>query len=162
MHLEWVILAEGLGQDSRGTLTLIGINQNVLSAPTLPVTTKRAIVGHITFEEGEEVVGQFQVTIRFESPSGSVLNAATSVVNVPPNAQFPFPELPRTLDVPAELVVTVTEHGTHEIRLEVMMMNGQVLRGSVPVYVTATAPSSIGPIGAAPVAGVAQQSSQPA
>jgi hypothetical protein len=134
MKLEWVLLAEGIGQDAKGAATLIGLNQNVLMAP-LPATTKRVVVAHIVFDDDElnEPNGaELQFFVRVEGPSGDVLNAISGRGEV---AGRQWPDLPAVLDVPAELVVTADEYGPHEMIVEVVGPKRNRARGSVTLYV---------------------------
>ena len=109
MRLEWIILAEGLGADAKGALTVIGLNQNVLITPTLPATTKRAILAHFTENGAEAKPGEpifFRVS--FVSPSGKTISAQNG------SAQFTlsrWPDIPAAIDLPAEMILNCSEYG---------------------------------------------------
>jgi hypothetical protein len=133
MKVEWMLLAEGLGQDAKGAITAIGIDQNVLASPVLPTTTKRALVTHLTAEQDEVRTGD-KLTLRFSvtSPSGKVIAATTTQATV---GSFPWPELPTFLDFPAELVVTFNEYGTHYFEVAVQAGDSAETSGRVDFYV---------------------------
>jgi hypothetical protein len=139
VKIEWVILAEGLGQDAKGALTIIGLNQNVLATPTLPAPTKRAVVSHVVAEQGEVKAGD-SLSLRFNviSPSGKVIAANTVQGAIGP---FPWPELPLFLDFPAELVISFNEYGTHRFEVTAQIGEADESVGHAEFYVLdATAP----------------------
>jgi hypothetical protein len=47
LRVEWLGLAEGSTQDARGALALVGVNQNVIQAPSLPHTMKEVFVLYV-------------------------------------------------------------------------------------------------------------------
>lgn len=133
MRLEWMLLAEGLGQDSRGAVTAIGLNQNILLTPTLPVQTKRAIVLHLVDDHSAIKPGDKLVfRVSFVSPSGKVINAITSQASLTPG---PWSDLPFTVDVPAEMTLLCSEYGTYEINAEVDSPAGETIGSQVALYV---------------------------
>jgi hypothetical protein len=133
MKLEWMLLAEGLGQDSRGAVTAIGLNQNVLLTPTLPVQTKRAIVLHLVDDQSAIKSGdKLVLRVSFVSPSGKVINAITSQANLTPG---PWLDLPFTIDVPAEMMLLCSEYGTYEINAEVELSAEETIGSQVALYV---------------------------
>lgn len=135
MRVEWVILAEGLGQDSKGAITAIGLNQNVLVAPSFPVSTKRAVVAHLVDYQQHLKVGD-KINLRFSatSPSGKVIAAQSvqAAIGQPP----PWPDLPANADMPAEMILTFYEYGTHRIEVSVQSTGvEEEITGGLDFYV---------------------------
>jgi hypothetical protein len=143
MKLEWVILAEGLGQDSKGAVTAIGLNQNVLITPTVPASTKRAIMAHFV-EDGDAVKTGDKMTFRvtFVSPSGKIINALTSPATLAP---MPWSDLPISIDMPAEMVLACVEYGTYTINAEVELPTGETMSGNVKFYVREAPDKAVAP-----------------
>jgi hypothetical protein len=143
MKLEWIILAEGLGQDAKSAITAIGIGQNVLIAPTLPAVTKRAILAHFVIDktdddteplkEGDKLL--FRVS--FVSPSGKVIQAISAPATLAP---MPWPDLPASIDMPAEMLLTCPEYGRYEIIIEADLPDGKTINGHLDFYVREAPP----------------------
>jgi hypothetical protein len=133
VKIEWILLAEGLGQDAKGAITAIGLNQNILAAPTLPATTKRAVVAHLVAGEGTLSPGD-NITLRFNvsSPDGQVIAAQTAQAAIGPR---PWPDLPFTLDFPVELVLTFHQYGAHKFELGARALEGPEIREQLDFYV---------------------------
>jgi hypothetical protein len=133
MKIEWILLAEGLGQDAKGAITAIGINQNVLATPTLPAATKRAVLSHLAADHTEVKTGD-KLTVRFSvtSPSGKVISASTAQVTVGP---FAWPDLPIFFDFPVELVVTFSEYGTHRFEVAAQVGDSTETSDHIDFYV---------------------------
>ena len=145
MKMEWILLAEGLGQDAKGAITAIGLNQNILAAPSLPATTKRAVVAHLVaddepLETGDKITLRFSVT----SPSGQVVAAQTAQATVGPVL---WPDLPAISDLPVDMVLTFNEYGTHRFEVAVQTTGGEELEGQIDFYVVAPAQSLAGGTG---------------
>jgi hypothetical protein len=150
MKVEWVALADGVGQDTRGAVTAIALSQNVFPAPTLPAVTKRAVVIHITAEPGTLKPGEsFGVTFNVCDPHGRVINAQSGQVVVGPTA---WPDLPVVADVPAEMLVNVTEYGAYRIEVTIRPNVGEEIVRSVEFY--ATDPSLAAEVIPPPIFGV--------
>lgn len=132
MKLEWVVLAEGMGGDASGALTLIGVNRNVFVAQALPAVTKRAVLVHVAGDAGTlEPGAQAQVSFSVVSPSGRVLLAQSSGITLAPPI---WSDLPAGIDIPAEFGLNVTEYGDHVIKVEIDL-GGDRLTGEVMLYV---------------------------
>lgn len=132
MKLEWILLAEGMGSDASGALTLIGVNRNVFVTPVLPGLTKRAAVAHIESEPGGTGPEKLQVTFSVISPEGRVLLAQTAVLSLSPP---PWEDIPPSIDIPAEFGINVSEYGPHIVRVEIDVDAGQHLSGETVLYV---------------------------
>jgi hypothetical protein len=133
MKIDWILLAEGLGQDSKGAITAIGLNQNLFAATSLPATTKRAVLAHLVadgqpLKQGEKITIRFSVT----NPSGDVITAQTAQATV---GQRPWPDLPVTSDLSAEMVLALNEYGTYQIEVGVQIPDAEEIKGGVDFYV---------------------------
>ena len=133
MKIEWVLLAEGIGQDARPAMTVIGLNQNVLVAPSLPAPTKRAVIAHLVADDKPWNPGD-KVTVRFSvmSPSGQVIAAQTAQATVGEQA---WSGLPASTDLPAEMLLTISEYGVHRFEVDVQTSTGEEMNGEVDLYV---------------------------
>ena len=136
--MEWVLLADGVGQDSRGAVTAIGLNQDVLSFPSLPAAAKRAVVAHLTEGAGVLKAGdKFSVMFKVTSPSDKVIVAQSGQVVV---GQVQWPDLPVSTSLPVELAINFSEYGTHRIEVTVQAPDGGELNGHVDFYVVKASP----------------------
>ena len=134
MKIEWIILAEGLGTASNGAVTAIGVNQNLIVTPSLPATTKRAILAHVTADEGTLAGFEFGVSITVLGPSGQAIVTQTGMAK----AGTPLrPDLPVSVDVFTEFPVTLQEYGTHVVQVRVSALDGAEEMGGVNFYVLA-------------------------
>jgi hypothetical protein len=138
MKIGWVLLAEGIGQDSRAVLTAIGLNQNVLATPTLPTVTKRAIVAHVVSDTEPLKLGdKLNITFNIMSPRGKIITAQSGQVTI---GKVPWPDLPVSIDLPVELVFNVSEYGTYLIGATVQVADGPETIERIEFYVV-NAPS---------------------
>lgn len=131
MKIEWILLCEGIGQDAKGAITAIGLNQNVVVAQTLPVVTKRGFIARIAeydLEVDSEVVFRFEVI----SPEGKSLSTQEGTVRI---GESLWPELPQAIDLPAEFLFQLPSHGTYEIAVTVGFPDGTELQSSTQLYV---------------------------
>jgi hypothetical protein len=128
-----MLLAEGFGQDAKGAITAIGINQSVLVAQSLPATTKRAVLVHLVDEEGSfRPGGKLHFSFAVHSPSGRVLLAQSGQLAV---GEKKWQDLPASVDLPAEFALTAFEYGTHLIVVQIQYDGTDGLECSVPLYV---------------------------
>jgi hypothetical protein len=133
VKIGWVLLAEGIGQDSKGVLTAIGLNQNVLATTTLPSVTKRAIVVHVVSDAHTLKMGDgFNVAFKVTNPQGKVITAQSGQVTV---GKISWPGLPISFDMPVELVINVSEYGTYLIEATVQVADGPEMAEHVEFYV---------------------------
>lgn len=134
MDLEWIILAEGFGTNANGAMTAIAINQNVVAAPVLPTTTKRAVIAHFLGHEAEShALADKDVTVSAQvlSPSGDVIFAATGGGKFPTS---PWPDLPAGLDIAVELQLRITEYGRYEVRVSAQAPEVPKMEGHTYLY----------------------------
>lgn len=133
MKMEWVLLAEGLGQDAKGAITAIGLNQSIFAASKLPASTKRAVVAHLVDDDdhlnaGDKITLQFSVT----SPTDKVIAAQTVQATI---GQRMWTDLPVAVDLPVELLLTFNEYGTHYLKVAVQIPDEEELKGQAELYV---------------------------
>jgi hypothetical protein len=134
MRIESVLLAEAVTADARGALAVIGINQNIFLAATLPATIKRAILAHVVEDPGIiQPNARFSFSLKVTGPRGNVILAQTASVAV---ANVPWPSLPATTDLPLELALNLSEYGTYRFDVEIQPPgDGDLLTGHVDMYV---------------------------
>jgi hypothetical protein len=133
VKIEWIALADGVGQDSRGAFTAIALNQNVFPTPTLPSAAKRAVIVHVAEEPGVLKPGdKFNILFNVFNPHGKVINAQSGQVAIGP---VQWPNLPMTADLPAEMILNVSEYGTYRIEAAVQPMDGKEDSKSIEFYV---------------------------
>lgn len=142
MKIGWVLLAEGLGQDAKGAITVIGLNQNIFAASSLPSTTKRAVVAHLVADDKPLKPGD-KLTVRFSvmSPSDQVISAQTAQATV---GELAWPDLPATSDLPAEMLLTFSEYGMHRFEVAVQTSIGEEMKGQIDFYVVTPAQPLMG------------------
>ena|SRR5215831_69974 len=117
MRLEWILLAEGIGNNASGAITAISINQNVFMAARLPAVTKRAVLVHFVADpaEADELSGkEIELSAQVVDPSGHTIVAATVPGVFPPRL---WTDLPGGLDISTEIPIRVTSYGTYELRI---------------------------------------------
>jgi hypothetical protein len=135
VRLEWILMAEGFGSNASGALTAIALNQNVLVTPSLPVTTKRAILAHFVVE-GEEAhtLADQEITVSSQviGPSNETVLASSLPGRFPRPA---WPDLPVGLDIIFEFPLRITEYGTYEIRVSTRAISGDEIRGHINLHV---------------------------
>jgi hypothetical protein len=135
MRLEWILLAEGAGTNAAGAVTAISINSNVLAIPTVPVSTKRAVIMHFAGEAGESAAlagRDVTVSIRVLSPSGDPILALSAGAKF----QAPtWPGLPSGLDILVEVPLRITEYGAHDIAVTAQADDETTLEGRTQLYV---------------------------
>jgi len=133
MKLDWIILAEGFGTSANGAVTAIGLNQQVIIAPTLPTTTKRGVLAHFS-DSSDSLAGQeLDVTIAVSDPDSQPLITQTAPARM--NAELQWPDLPKGLDIYLEIPLRLSKYGSYEISLSVKQPNTEPITGVVPFYV---------------------------
>lgn len=133
MKLDWMLLAEGFGQDAKGAITAIGLNQSILISASLPATTKRAVLIHLVDEEGSlRPGGKLHFSFAVHSPTGRVLLAQSGQLTV---GEKVWADLPASVDIPAEFTFTAYEYGVHRIAAQIQADDIDTLECSVPLYV---------------------------
>jgi hypothetical protein len=131
MIVKWLILAEGVGTDSKNAITAIGLNQNVFQAPELPATTKRAVIARL--EDIDDLKGEsLSVTFSVLNPSGRIISGQTASVTL---SEKRWADIPGALDIPGEFVVNLVDYGAHLIRIEVSSPKTDPVTDQVALYV---------------------------
>jgi hypothetical protein len=138
VKIEWVLLAEGLTQDARGAITVVGLNQNIQVTDVLPAQTKRVILVHIGASEGEfkgdEVVDlAFRFWVR--SPSGEIVSVHTIQTSSEIKSEV---KISPSVDIPIQIGMALTEYGTYEIGVSVTYSSGEVEEVVVPLLVASS------------------------
>jgi hypothetical protein len=134
MKIEWIILAEGFGSASNGAVTAIGVNQNLIVTPNLPVMTKRAIMVHLGADDGSFTDSELGLAVKVLSPSGEVVAAQTSSMKT---GAPPWPDLPVTFDVFAEFPMRLAEYGTYVTDVGITAPDGTPAKAQASFYVRA-------------------------
>lgn len=132
MRITSFFLAEAIAQDSSGSFSAIRIGQNIVFAPTLPTTTKRATV--LTADDPEDEIKEgdrVSIDIVVASPSGSVIVRNTREV---PVGTKPIPDLPGQLIVPAEFMLELAELGKYVISAS-LKCGDKSWKEELPLYV---------------------------
>ncbi len=142
MRLDWILLAEGIGTNATGSVSVISINSNVLATPSVPILTKRVVVAHFVGEPGESahLAGHdVAVTARVLSPSGDAIlaHSVTGKFGAPI-----WPELPSGLDIAIELPLRITEYGAHDIVVSAQADDGTDMEGRIQLYVMEPPPTA--------------------
>ena len=140
MKLEWIILAEGFGTASNGAVTAIGINQEVIITPSLPATTKRGVFAHFVDSSGSIAGQELEVTLTVTDPGGKTILTQTAPARM--NANPPWPELAKGIDVFLEIPLRLSEYGAYEISLSLKLPDGETIVGRVRFYVKEAMPAS--------------------
>ena len=134
MRIEWFGIAEASARDARGAMTLVGVDQNIIVAPTLPMTVPRSFVLLID-DEGETPPVGTGGTLEFmaEAPSGRpVLAIGAQRLQV---GEKQWPNLPGGIKLGFEVPLSVNEYGTHKMRVRVTFDDGTTLEQEKSVYV---------------------------
>jgi hypothetical protein len=134
VKIEWIILAEGLGTASNGAVTAIGVNQNMIAIPSLPATTKRAVMAHVTADDGTLAGFELGVSITVLGPSGQALVTQTGIAK---GGTPLWPDLPVSVDIFTEFHVPLQEYGTHVVQVRISALDGDEEMGDVNFYVFA-------------------------
>jgi hypothetical protein len=113
MKIEWIILAEGAVNDSRGALTAVGLNQNVFAPTSLPASTKRALIIHLVDVEPSSTIA---LNFSVKDPDGTIIAAQSNTMNV---GDAKFQDLPLTTDVVVEAMFAFKTSGTHLVDVEI-------------------------------------------
>lgn len=130
MNIDWLILAEGHTFDSRGAITAVGLNQDVLIPERLPATPHGVILARIS---GDDLTTA--ETLHFKlvvlAPDGGVVFAQNGQA---PVATPPL-EVPPKINVAMDYQLTVTDYGEHIIKLSVYSEKGGEDEAQAPLWV---------------------------
>jgi hypothetical protein len=135
LRVEWLGLAEGSTQDSRGALALVGVNQNIIQTPSLPHTMKEPFVLHVADDDGNILTEGTDVTVDFrvESPTGTILSAVRSAAKL---SQKSFSSVPAVyLQFVAESLLRFEEYGMYTVRCTVETVDGHSTSEEKRLYV---------------------------
>lgn len=135
VDIEWFGMAEAAVEDGRGVPALIGLDQNVVVAEKLPVTTKRVFV--LLLKDNEQPTpllpgSKMPITISVESPSGATLVATTQLSNV---GEKRFPDVPLGFRMFAELGLNLEDYGRYVAKCKVELPDGSSIEAETKLYV---------------------------
>jgi hypothetical protein len=133
MKLEWMLIAEGFGTASNGAITAIGVNQQLIIAPALPITSKRGVLAHFVDDVGTLAGQEVEVTLTIYDPSGKPMVAQTLPTRT--NDEPPWPGLRAALDVLLEVPLRLSAYGEYQVTLAVKQSGSEPVEGSVSLYV---------------------------
>jgi hypothetical protein len=126
VFFDWLGIAEGVANDARGALTLVGVNQNVLIAPQFPHNDVRTIIILAVDEEGTVLTADASIDldIQLVSPAGKVLfanhqsvnmSAASNPAGIPPEVTS------RGFQFVGSLSLQLTEYGRHVLSATIVV-----------------------------------------
>jgi len=132
-EFDWLGIADGATNDSRGALALVGVGHNVIVARSLPHQTQRVVVVMIVDPEGTSLQEgtAVQFDFRLTSPSGRTLVANSQTVNIGPNVtliELPTDVPGRGFQLVAGLALQITEYGPHTISAAVTVGEQELVR----------------------------------
>lgn len=145
MRCDLFVLAEGVTADARGALTMVGVNQRVIVAGSLPFSVRQKIVISLTDEmQGPhghdfEELPDGDLSIRVTDPSGDPQFAISQGFKMP---QENLPEQgPKIANIVADVVVSGTTFGEYTVAATFRTADGGEVAKNFPIYVVPVAPS---------------------
>lgn len=146
MRCDLFVLAEGVTADARGALTLVGVNQRVIVAGSLPFSVRQKVVISLT-DETQGPLGQ-----AFEDfPNGDLSALVTDPAGTRQfviNQSFKVPKenppegLPKIANIIADIVISGTTYGEYTARVSFRTTDGDEEAREFPIYVVPAASSS--------------------
>lgn len=140
MKCDIFALAEGVTNDARGALTLVGLNQRAISVDSLPFRiTQKVVIGFT--DESSQSPG----TISDETPSGDLsidvqdpagksqfnLNQSFKIPRVPK----PRPDVPQFSYIVADVVISGESHGIYTAEVSYRCVTGEVESRKFTLYI---------------------------
>lgn len=120
MHIEALVMGEGMAQDADGIFSLIRIGQNLFGPPSLPAQTKRSFLTLLVEDENEDLNGEtLELSFQFLNPAGVVILAQNLSLQV---GEKRLKNLRAASWIPCELLLSVSVLGTH--KFEVVLRRG--------------------------------------
>jgi hypothetical protein len=135
LRLEWLGIAEGSANDARGALALLGVNQDVIPAPSLPHVQRAVIIVHAADDDGDIFTEgtNLYVELKVDSPSGRTLSSSRSSVTL---GKKQYATIPAThIQVLAEVMMRYEEYGTYIVTCNVEAPGEQRIQGQKKIYV---------------------------
>jgi hypothetical protein len=124
--IDLAVLTEGIAADARGSITLVGVNPNVLLAETFPLQFSPFLFLTLKDEEEAGTLSPGRVvaaTVRATAPDGEVIFVAPAIRQV--IAPAPFPALHPRVNVIAQVPFTASKNGTYLISARVTVLDGE-------------------------------------
>jgi hypothetical protein len=135
LRLEWLGIAEGSANDARGALALLGVNQDVIAAPSLPHVQREVLIVHVADDDGDILTEgtNLYVELKVDSPSGRTLSSSRSSVTL---GKKQYPTIPAThIQVLAEVMMRFEEYGSYTVTCNVEAPEDQRIQGRKKIYV---------------------------
>jgi len=139
MKCDLFVLAEGVTNDARGALTLVGINQRVISPAALPFrATFKAVVGITDEIDGPdgpdfEVLPDGELRVRVIDPSGTSQFAVSQIFKMP--QEKPQDKIPTVVNIIADVVVSGDSYGTYSADIAYRFADGEEESRRFYIYV---------------------------
>ena len=116
LRIDWMVLSEAAAHDSRGALTLIGVERNLAIVSSLPSQRKYAVAASIREDDSGTAVLVQGVTLSVEvtviSPSGATVLATRSASTLGERSR---PELPTGASAVFDVNLNLEEYGEYRI-----------------------------------------------
>lgn len=134
MLLDYVIVAEGVGQDSRGAMTLVAVDQVALIAQTLPISVARLLIVRAVEARVGELTAGADLSMRFQvtSPSGDTV-AAGSVTGK--GGERVLPDIPVAIQVILQVQFQAPEVGEYRVAVTLSPSTGSEVNAETSLYV---------------------------
>jgi hypothetical protein len=147
MKCDIFVLAEGVTNDARGALTLVGVNQRAVSVNSLPFHVIQKVVIGFT-DESPESPGLFldgtpsgDLSIRVQDPTGNSQFAINQSFQIP-NPLKPQADLPQFSYIVADVVISGDLPGTYIAEVSYRCISGEVEIRKFPLYIVPSVAST--------------------
>lgn len=139
MKIDILILAEGAVIDGRGTLSLIGVNQRVISPLSLPFHIKQRLIMALSDEAPESPEPEFgqipsgEVAVKVLDPTGSATFATSEEIKAPTEKQWL--DLPLVLNVIMDVDIKGDSYGIYTVEVRYTPPDSGEQLHRFPIYV---------------------------
>ena len=147
LAIDWLGIAEGSASDARGAVTLVGVGQTVVIAPSLPHKEARAVMVVVLDDDGSVLVdpdSPVALTLEIRSPSDKLLLATTQTFStrqaINP-AAIPEGVPTRGFQLVMSLNLEFTEYGPHTIKVSISVADNDSVERIRRLYVVPPAPA---------------------
>lgn len=140
MKCDIFVLAEGVTNDARGALALVGINQRAISVESLPFRiTQKVVIGFT--DESPESPGLFSdetpsgdLSINVQDPAGNSQFTINQSFKIP-SPPKPRPDVPQFSYIVADVVVSGASHGIYTAEVSYRCTSGEVESRKFAIYI---------------------------
>lgn len=116
MKIDLFTIAEGGLPDSRGAITLLAVNQRVVTSEKFPFTHKATVFVTLSSEGEEENLAEPSLlAIRLRDTKSEIQFTFSQPIAVPPNT---WEDLPQLVNLVIDVPVTATSPGVFTIEVE--------------------------------------------